>query len=144
MSAAQPEDSGSQPAASTRIHSHRRSTDDERTDAGDSDPEKSDGVSAYAPINATPSANDGRMQRLHSTSSRPIERSWSLNDGYSCHTADEEAGSHPPDEAQDEDTDESSAFVVGWDENDPKNPRNFNTVRRWIIVIICSMGSLCV
>lgn len=144
MSAAQSVDSSSRPAPNTRFDSRRRSTEDERTDAGDSDPEKSDDVSTYAPINATPSANDGRMQRLHSTSSRPVERSWSLNDGYSCHTADEEAGGQSPDAVQGGDLDESSAFVVGWDENDPKNPRNFNTVRRWIIVIICSMGSLCV
>ncbi|KAH8434786.1 uncharacterized protein LDX57_012421 [Aspergillus melleus] len=144
MSAAQPENMTPRQAASAEIDPPGRSTDDERSDVGDSEQEKSDDVSTYAPINAVPSASDARMQRLHSTSSRPVERSWSLNDGYSCHTADEEAGEKVPDEAQGENADESSAFVVGWDENDSMNPRNFNTFRRWIIVIICSLGSLCV
>ncbi|KAI9045085.1 MFS transporter [Aspergillus affinis] len=144
MSAAQPENMTSRQAANAEIDPPGRSTDDERSDAGISDQEQSDDVSTYAPINAVTSASDARMQRLHSTSSRPVERSWSLNDGYSCHTADEEAGQKVPDEVQGENADESSAFVVGWDDNDPVNPRNFSTFRRWIIVIICSLGSLCV
>lgn len=143
MSAAQAESPVSQQAART-VGPHRQSTDGERTDAGDSEQEKWDDASTYAPINAMPSVSDGRIQKFHSASSRPVERSWSLNDGYSCHTADEEVGEKIADESQGENADESSAFIVGWDENDPMNPRTFNTFRRWVIVIICSMGSLCV
>lgn len=97
----------------------------------------------FAPINASVATNNERSQKLQRqrTTSSTIERSWSLNDGYSCHTADEEAGekSDQPGEAADGDE-----FVVGWDENDPMNPRNMNTLRRWLVVVIVSSGSLCV
>lgn len=95
----------------------------------------------FAPINASVATNNERSQKLQRTTSSTIERSWSLNDGYSCHTVDEEAEdrSNQPGEAADGDE-----FVVGWDDNDPKNPRNMNKLRRWLIVIICSSGSLCV
>lgn len=94
----------------------------------------------FAPINAPP-AEDDRLYRLHTTTSRPVERSWSLNDGYSCHTLDEEVAEKVPLPGE---RTEEDAFTVGWEENDPLCPRNFNTFRRWIIVIICSTGSLCV
>lgn len=73
------------------------------------------------------------------TSSRSLERSWSLNDGTSL------AG----DEGRAEriSSDEENAgenFMVGWDENDALNPRNMSKARRWMVVIIVSMGSLCV
>ncbi|KAF7116057.1 hypothetical protein CNMCM5793_003978 [Aspergillus hiratsukae] len=97
----------------------------------------------FAPINTSVTTNNERSQKLQRqrTASSTVDRSWSLNDGYSCHTADEEAGekSNQPGEAPDGDE-----FVVGWDENDPMNPRNMNTLRRWLIVVIVSSGSLCV
>jgi hypothetical protein len=95
----------------------------------------------FAPINASAATNKERSQKLQRTTSSTIERSWSLNDGYSCHTVDEEAEdkSNQPGEAADGDE-----FVVGWDDNDPMNPRNMNKFRRWLIVVICSSGSLCV
>ena len=83
------------------------------------------------------------MQRLHSASSRPLERSWSLNDGYSCNTGDERASEKSPDEEETVDA-MADDFTVDWDENDPSCPRNFSKPRRWLIVIICSLGSLCV
>jgi hypothetical protein len=96
----------------------------------------------FAPINA-PVVTNERSQKLQRqrTASSTISRNLSLNDGYSCHTADEEAGEkdNQPGEAADGDE-----YVVGWDENDPMNPRNMNTLRRWLIVIIVSSGSLCV
>lgn len=76
--------------------------------------------------------------------SRSIERSWSLNDGYSVHTGDEQSGEKVDEEAGVTGGGEVPEFVVGWDENDPMNPRNMNTERRWLVVIICSLGSLCV
>ncbi|GFG24461.1 transcription activator of gluconeogenesis acuK [Aspergillus udagawae] len=95
----------------------------------------------FAPINASVATNNERPQKLQRTTSSTIERSWSLNDGYSCHTVDEEAEgkSNQPGEAADGDE-----FVVGWDDNDSMNPRNMNKLRRWLIVVICSLGSLCV
>ncbi|THC93251.1 hypothetical protein EYZ11_007270 [Aspergillus tanneri] len=144
MLATQPEDLPAGQAVNSVLNPQRRSTDDESSDVGAFDPEKFDEASTYAPISAPLAANDERIQRLHLASSRSVERSWSLNDGYSCHTADEEAGEKLPAEEQGKGGDDLSAFMVGWDENDPMNPRNFNTLRRWMIVIICSMGSLCV
>ena len=99
--------------------------------------EGADGV--FAPIKAAAGVADQQrqepMEKLRPTTSRPIERSWSLNNGYSCNMDYEET-----DERSDgQDTD----FVVGWDECDPMNPRNFPTLRRWSIVLICASGSLC-
>ena len=129
---------------STDVDSTRRSTSDEGNEADELEKVRSDEHmdGTFAPIQ-TPPANEERMQKLHSTSSRPIERSWSLNDGYSCHTADEETAETALGDDGGE-ADESSTFIVSWDEDDPMNPRNFNTMRRWLIVIICSLGSLCV
>ncbi|RAQ48886.1 MFS transporter [Aspergillus flavus] len=126
------------------VDSARHSTSDERSEADELEKMRSDEDidGTFAPIQAPP-ADEERMQKLHSSSSRPIERSWSLNDGYSCHTVDEEAARNALCNDGGE-ADESSTFVVSWDENDPMNPRNFNTMRRWLIVIICSLGSLCV
>lgn len=94
----------------------------------------------FAPINAPVKTNeDNQLQ-----ASRSIERSWSLNDGYSVHTGDEQSGEKADEEAGVTGDGEPPEFVVGWDENDPMNPRNMNTGRRWLIVIICSLGSLCV
>ncbi|EAW13822.1 MFS transporter [Aspergillus clavatus NRRL 1] len=94
----------------------------------------------FAPISAPVATDNERSQKLQRTTSSAIERSWSLNDGYSCHTAEEEAEEkvNQPDESAED------AFVVGWDADDPMNPRNMNKFQRWLIVVICSMGSLCV
>ncbi|PTU20132.1 hypothetical protein P175DRAFT_0438908 [Aspergillus ochraceoroseus IBT 24754] len=109
------------------------------------------GAEGFAPIKpATTRTDNNKIQRLLSNaSSRAMERSWSLNDGYSCNTGGAEAdegaaGDGDRDGDRDANADESSGFIVRWDENDPMNPRNFNTLRRWIIVVICSLGSLCV
>ncbi|KAE8154970.1 efflux pump antibiotic resistance protein [Aspergillus avenaceus] len=41
-------------------------------------------------------------------------------------------------------SDSEEHFLVEWSDDDPCNPRNMSLVRRWLIVIIVSMGSLCV
>jgi hypothetical protein len=97
--------------------------------------EKSEDV-AFAPIAAPNDERDAPLQKQRSNaarSMRSVERSWSLNDGTSI-------GRNEVDEAVEEDTE----FTVGWDENDPMNPRNMSKGRRWLIVVIVSMGSLCV
>ncbi|KAE8144642.1 major facilitator superfamily domain-containing protein [Aspergillus avenaceus] len=138
----------SQQTESPSSQTERNGVDSARFSTSD-DPDELEKVAAdgeidstFAPIHA-PAADGEQMQRLHPTSSRPVERSWSLNDGYSCHTADEEDPENAPREEARE-MDGSSAFIVNWDENDPMNPRNFNILRRWMVVIICSLGSLCV
>ncbi|KAL4998134.1 major facilitator superfamily domain-containing protein [Aspergillus recurvatus] len=122
----------------------RENSESEKTDEGETEPEKSDRAAedGFEPIKPATTTDNSHLQKLHSISSRPIERSWSLNDGYSCNNeVDVEASTGEPYGTE---VTESSAFIVRWDENDPMNPRNFNTVRRWVIVIICSTGSLCV
>ncbi|KAJ5779186.1 hypothetical protein N7457_006906 [Penicillium paradoxum] len=98
-------------------------------------------VRTFAPINS-PIADerDAPLQKKRSNASRAatsksLERSWSLNDGVSIggHRVDEAAVAH-----------DDAAYTVGWEENDPNNPRNMHTARRWLIVCIISMGSLCV
>jgi hypothetical protein len=144
MSASQQASSPYGQTESTDMYSAKRSGSEERREADDSvkvgSNEEMSGT--FVPIQ-DPTTDDKRMQNLHSTNSRPLERSWSLNDGYNCRTADEESAGNAP-VKEERDMDDSSAFIVSWDENDPMNPRNFHTFRRWLIVIICSLGSLCV
>ena len=89
----------------------------------------------FAPI-ATSAVHDGaplQAQRSNgSKSMKSIERRWSLNDGTSIVGNDQAGG------------DQDTEYTVGWDENDPLNPRNMSKGRRWLIVIIVSLGSLCV
>jgi hypothetical protein len=126
-------DPAQQPASSEKSH------DEELDDA------KTEG--AFAPIQG-PDNDDEEQRRdvplhkLRSQASRSLEHTWSLNDGVSIsgrQLPDEEAG-----EAGRTETDEEQRFTVHWDENDPMNPRNMTKARRWLIVIIVSMGSLCV
>ncbi|KAJ5718000.1 drug/proton antiporter YHK8 [Penicillium malachiteum] len=85
-------------------------------------------------------AAEKRHSRRSRSRSRSLERSWSLNDGISLGgnefqgDADEAAQEAPGEEG----------YTVRWDENDPMNPRSMSKARRWMIVIIVSMGSLCV
>lgn len=116
-----------------------RHSSDKSDDAFDR--HKSDDVT-YAPINSPGTHNEGsaplqkqRSNASKSVTSRSLERSWSLNDGVSI-------GGHEVDEAAMANEDE--AYTVGWEENDPMNPRNMSKARRWLVVIIVSMGSLCV
>ncbi|KAL4960962.1 MFS transporter [Aspergillus stella-maris] len=142
MSATQPADISAHAGSPRTSSSDQRYSDSEKSGDGDVDSEKPDiGVeNSFAPIKPATTADNTHLQRLHSAASRPIERSWSLNDGYSCNNeADAEANAGGP---QGPDTEDD--FTVRWEENDPDNPRNFNTLNRWMIVIICSMGSLCV
>jgi hypothetical protein len=123
--------------------------DGEGHDAERSADEESDG--AFVPIktSATAEGEQRRRQRRRSSASRSLERSWSLNDGYSPHPqpgydvdATGETGSVAGEKAPE--GVEGVSYVVGWEEGDAMNPRNFGTPRRWAIVLICSMGSLCV
>ncbi|RAH55616.1 MFS transporter [Aspergillus piperis CBS 112811] len=124
-------------SATERAESSQESTEVEKLE------DNVDGM--FAPITARNSSYEERLRRHHSASSHPLERNWSLNDGYSIQNADEEAVAERVLSNKDEEaSDASEGFVVSWDDNDPMNPRNFNTVRRWLIVIICSAGSLCV
>jgi hypothetical protein len=89
---------------------------------------------AFAPIVAPEEQRDTQMRKERSNLSRTrsLERSWSMNDGVSLGGD----GQEPPEEGV--------GYTVGWDANDPMNPRNMSKARRWLIVVIVSLGSLCV
>lgn len=124
----------------SRLDSVRRSQDHSRYSDASYEPKLEEGADrVFAPIRSPAAVGDQQhdepLEKLRSTTSRSMERSWSLNDGYSCNPEYEDTDERPDGQATD--------FVVGWDEGDPMNPRNFSTLRRWLIVIICSTGSLC-
>jgi len=93
----------------------------------------------------------------HSTSLTPVasNRSYpalslhstrSYVDGHSTYYNDPEQDAVPDDTkvADIEGTGEK-AFEVGWDgPDDPMNPKNLHTARKWLVVITLAFGSLCV
>lgn len=84
-----------------------------------------------------------KKERSNVSLSRSLERAWSLNDGVSVggnRYEEEEAGDAPGQQRPEDD----AGYTVGWDVDDPLNPRNMSKARRWLIVIIVSLGSLCV
>lgn len=128
-----------------RPASRPRSRDNSAYSDESYDPKSEEGTpGAFTPIKPSAVPEDqrdhGPMQKQRSNTSRSIERIWSLNDGYSCNPGYDEG--EKTDE-NDGDNAQGTDYVVGWDEGDPANPRNFPTLRRWFIVLTCSMGSLC-
>ena len=106
-----------------------------------------DYTSTDSDVNRTPAINEeteaeDKSDRIQTA--RSIDRSWSLNDGYSCHAGDDLSAEKKDDEEKVTGAEQPPEFVVAFDENDPMNPRNLSTPRRWLVVIICSLGSLCV
>ncbi|KAJ5368270.1 drug/proton antiporter YHK8, partial [Penicillium cataractarum] len=99
----------------------------------------------FAPIVAPEDQRDMQIKKERSnvSRSRSLERSWSLNDGVSLggNRYEEEAAGEAPGQQRPED---DAGYTVGWDVDDPLNPRNMSKARRWLIVIIVSLGSLCV
>jgi len=57
-----------------------------------------------------------------------------------------EHGTFPDQEKQDTEPPDSEVdFLVQWDgDDDPLNPRSFSTARKWLIVLVVSLGSLLV
>lgn len=115
-------------------------------DSGRQSSDKSDEIDrtnsedmTFAPITgaATHEKRLAPLQKQKSNASKSLERSWSLNDGVSIGGNDVEA-----DEAGVAEDDDF--YTVDWDENDPLNPRNMSTARKWLVTMIVSMGSLCV
>ncbi|KAL1982989.1 hypothetical protein VTN96DRAFT_604 [Rasamsonia emersonii] len=101
----------------------------------------------YEPIAAETRNHHLTVQKTDSHGSRPLDRCWSLNDGYSIGAADEEVDNNGVSQEQaqtDGAAGSESELLVGWEENDPMNPRNLSLLRRWLIVIIISVGSICV
>ncbi|CAI7586532.1 unnamed protein product [Penicillium pancosmium] len=112
---------------------HEQSVDSKSEEAG------------FAPITHPFSRDNGANNQItnpsssaQATPSRSLERSWSLNDGTSLAGDERRAERISSDEEH-----AGESFMVGWDEDDALNPRNMSKARRWMVVIIVSMGSLC-
>jgi len=92
-----------------------------------------------ASLSQFPTASTASPERSRSHS---LTRSRSFaTDGFSCYNLgqDEIEDSEPAQRIP------TSAFEVQWDgKDDPMSPRNFNPVRKWLIVIIVSSCSFCV
>jgi hypothetical protein len=99
----------------------------------------------FAPIVAPDEQHDRQIKKERSnlSRSRSLERCWSLNDGVSLggHGFEEEQAGEAAGQQRSGD---DAGYTVSWDVNDSMNPRNMSKARRWLIVIIVSLGSLCV
>lgn len=103
------------------------------------DPEK-----AFQPIKARGKRTEGAGPGQASTS-RPNSlhtiRSYGDGHGYTCFSNDEEH--QGPDSGQAQDPEKQ--FEVQWDGgSDPMNPRSMSKPRKWLVLILVSMSSLCV
>lgn len=125
---------------------------------GHDEEEEEEDEGGFAPIKPSPSrAADSttttpgnQLLRVQSSTARR-QRSWSISDGYSLHNAGDaegdaggmqETGMGMVDGHDPENSD--SRYVVQWEEADLMNPRTMKTGRKWMIVVIVSLGSLCV
>ncbi|KAG5772404.1 hypothetical protein H9Q73_012481 [Fusarium xylarioides] len=97
------------------------------TNSGTLGPERND--TTFAPIQSP------QAIRTRSRASARISRCQSQN-GYSC---------NPHSEPSDDEV-EKDPFEVCWDggDNDSLCPRSFHKMKKWLIIIIVSSGSLCV
>jgi hypothetical protein len=113
-----------------------------------------DDDTTYEPITSE-ARNQRQAVRRTSSHGSGLDRCWSLNDGYSTGAADEEEGKENNRNGSEEQPQNGnsaaaaasaseSEILVAWEESDPMNPRNLSLMRRWLIVIIVSMGSICV
>lgn len=96
--------------------------------------------------NATRDPEIAPAQRSRSRrSSRSLEHALTLSDGYSHQADDDGELQHHPSREKEGSSPSDEDFVVKWDgPDDPENPRNMNLARRWIVVIVVSLGSVCV
>jgi hypothetical protein len=100
----------------------------------------------WAPIRGTDMQSTRPKSNRDSRSSRPssirsLSRSRSHN-GYGCDETDE-----PDEEAlEGQSPKEKDPWEVGWEggDADPMNPRSMSLIKKWAVVLIVSMSSLCV
>lgn len=104
-------------------------------------------IQSPQPNNHRPSLNTIRTAR-NTTS---IHRTPSSNNGYGCDTPLDEAdvpsdGKAPPNESTPQESEsEKDPFIVTWDgDDDPDNPRNMSTARKWVITGIACFGGFAV
>jgi hypothetical protein len=105
----------------------------------DNHPEKE-----WAPIRAQESCPAANRTGAGSKSTliQSISRTRSQN-GYGCDEVSDENGNVVDTEHG---VAEKDPFEVGWEngDSDPLNPKSWRTAKKWLIVLICSLGSFCV
>lgn len=89
-------------------------------------------------------ANAGSRTSSARSARSSLERTCSITDGYSHHAVDHDTLQEPSDEEKALPK-PGEEFVVKWDgPSDPANPRNMHVARKWVIVVVLSLGSICV
>ncbi|CAJ2510673.1 Uu.00g062980.m01.CDS01 [Anthostomella pinea] len=102
----------------------------------DTDASTDDNHQFWQPL-ATP---DPRRASSHSSALHPVRS----RNGHSCAELDREPGADAALPSNQADA-EKDPFEVSWDsDDDPLCPRSMPLARKWLIVIIVGMGSLCV
>lgn len=99
----------------------------------------------FEDLETHPTKNQKRPETLFPTRSvvsTHSQRSYAAPDGYTCFSEDE--GTQPVDNIE-LGSNQDKEIIVTWDgEDDPKSPRSIGLARKWAIVIILSLSSLCV
>lgn len=86
--------------------------------------------------------NASRSRSRHDARSLRLARS--LSDGRGCECCDDKEDVSPQ-ESGDSALEAEKAFEVKFEgSDDPMNPRNMRTLKRWVIVIVVSLSSSCV
>ena len=98
----------------------------------------------FQPINALGKKPEGAGPGRASTSrpnSLSVTRSYGDGHAYTCFTEDGEQQTANAGQADDPE----KQFEVRWDGiSDPMNPRSMSKPRKWLVLILVSMSSLCV
>ncbi|PGH00823.1 hypothetical protein GX51_05600 [Blastomyces parvus] len=116
--------------------------------AEDQGPTRSESEPHFEPISRPKLSDHSRStSQATSRSSRSLRRAYSLSDGYTHPAVDNDRLRQPE---EDEKAEEVSAapemeYIVKWDgHDDPGNPRNMSLGRKWVIVLVLAVGSVCV
>ncbi|OJD13984.1 hypothetical protein AJ78_05621 [Emergomyces pasteurianus Ep9510] len=129
------------PSGTWEESSAERSAQDENQDRGRSE-------TKFEQIRGNKSGNDVRSaSRASSRGSYSISRVYSLSDEYTHHAVNNDSLQEREEEKKAEEgpTGEEGEFIVTWDGPlDPDNPRNAKLARKWVAVLVLSVGSLCV
>ncbi|OQE25142.1 hypothetical protein PENSTE_c006G10182 [Penicillium steckii] len=144
---ASPSSTDEKRSSSSTIHQHQHQHEHEHGHGHEQERSSKSEDIGFAPITSPLSRDEAQThlsrqkssRNSHASTSRSLERSWSLNDGISTSGTDERVGS-----GDDEEEAAVDEFTVKWDEGDVLNPRNMSKLRKWMVVIIVSTGSLCV
>ncbi|KAI9851356.1 MAG: hypothetical protein M1838_003912 [Thelocarpon superellum] len=134
--------------------------DETAKDTTDSRQHGADSLADTRPANATATATakDHQAEKEPIPSSSPRRRSHDVEEGLGGEKALDENKTNGSETEKGQDEDESTkdepkpsdhgedhAYQVGWDgDEDPQNPRSMHTARKWVVVFLVAMSSLCV